>query len=177
MSEAGKRTNLFLTGMMGSGKSSLGRLAAIDLGYSFVDTDAVVQDRCSMTIAEIFAEKGEDFFRQQEDKLLREIIERDQQVVATGGGMFVSAQNRDIAASAGLVVYLHAPVEVLASRVGSDSTRPLIGNQAPSERLAEIFEQRRHAYEEIPVRIDTHRQSLKQTADKIVELYREWRNS
>ncbi len=177
MSKAGKRTNLFLTGMMGSGKSSLGKLVAVDLGYSFVDTDAVIQERCSMTVAEIFAGKGESFFREEEDKLLREVADRDQQVIATGGGMLLSAANREVAKRAGMVILLRASMEVLISRVGSDPRRPLLGNHNPLTRLTEIYEERRQAYQEFPMQVFTDTQSIRKTADAIVEVYRAWRKS
>lgn len=130
-----------------------------------------------MTIAAMFTEKGEAFFRQEEDKLLREIASRDRQVIATGGGMLLSGANREVAANAGLLIYLHAPIDVLVARVGNDAQRPLLGNQEPLQKLSEIFEQRRCNYEEIPTQVDTSRQSLRQTASQIVELYQEWLSS
>lgn len=174
MSRAGKRRNLFLAGMMGSGKSVVGRRAARQLDYVFIDTDAIIERESSMTIAEIFAGKGEAFFRATENRLLREIAAGEEQVVATGGGMLIDNGNLDLAAESGLVIYLYAPVEVLATRVTGSDNRPLLEGAQTSQRMKEIYQRRREYYERIAARVDTSSMNVGEVTQAAVEIYRKW---
>ncbi|MDR1453026.1 MAG: shikimate kinase [Candidatus Margulisbacteria bacterium] len=127
--------NLILIGFMGSGKTSTGRILAKQLGYKFLDTDQVVEQKNGLTCAKIFEQRGEEFFRKQETAALQELHGLDSAVIATGGGIVLSADNRDLLKKLGIVVYLKTePAEIL-KRVADDVTRPLLPQE---NKLAEI---------------------------------------
>jgi 3-dehydroquinate synthase len=127
-----------LVGPMGSGKSETGRAVARRLGWEFVDTDAMIEAREGVSIAETFRQRGEARFRAIERAVIRDAVRGGRRVIATGGGAVLAAQNRRALMAAGPVFYLQAPVSVLAERVGTDRGRPLLGDdpRASLERLA-----------------------------------------
>lgn len=135
-----------LVGLMGSGKSAAGRALADRLGWTFVDTDALLAARAGRTIPELFREGGEANFRRMERAVVREVARRSRVVIATGGGAVVAPDSRRRLQAAGPVFYLRAPVEVLAARVGSDPGRPLLGDD-PQAALARLLAERERVYE------------------------------
>lgn len=147
---------VFLTGMMGSGKTQVGRALAGRLGWRFVDTDLEVVAREGRSIREIFASAGEAHFRKMEQLVLREVSRQSSVVVATGGGAVVSAANRRVMQRAGEVVFLRAPVEALLNRLGEDPDRPLLGED-PRAALIGLFNQRQPWYEGASVTVDAAR--------------------
>lgn len=174
MSEPNKTRNIYLTGMMGSGKTTIGQLVAQKLYYIFIDTDAIIERRMSMSVAEIFETRGESSFREQERLLLPEIAAREHQVIATGGGMLVDPENMDVASSSGLVVLLHAPASVLADRLSLDSERPLLQDGDLESRLTEIWRQREVIYQAIAHKIDTSHEAMEANADNVITVYLDW---
>lgn len=174
MSNPDRRENLFLAGMMGSGKSTVGKLTAERLDYTFVDTDQTIEKRLAQSVADIFASRGEDLFRSEESKLLGEIVTRERQVVATGGGMLLSDENLALADQAGLVIHLFAPIDVLAGRMAGDGTRPLLFSGSVRQKLAELHDKRRERYQRIKLRIDTTAGDAAQIALTVTMLYKNW---
>lgn len=143
--------NLVLIGLMGTGKSTVGRLLAQALGRQFVDTDVALAAEAGMSIPEIFAREGEDGFRRRETEAVRAAMAREGLVVATGGGAPLRPENR-AQLRRGLVVWLQAPAEVLLARAladGGGATRPLLQGDAPLARLQALAEQRDPAYAEV----------------------------
>jgi shikimate kinase len=127
--------NIILIGVMGSGKTSPGRILAKQLGYKLLDPDQIIEQKNGLTCAKIFAQRGEEFFRKQETMALKELHGLDGAVLATGGGIVLSADNRDFLKNLGAVVYLKTePAEIL-KRVTDDATRPLLPQE---NKLAEI---------------------------------------
>lgn len=171
-----KKRNLFLTGMMATGKSTIGEIVARKLAYVFIDTDAVIERQLSLPVAEIFADYGEDFFRQRETALLPEIISREHQVIATGGGMLTNHGNMAAAFANGLVILLHASIEVLVTRLSNATDRPLLEGFSPEERLRDIYNRRAAFYEGVRHQIDTSGGNLEQAAEEIITLYLNWLN-
>jgi shikimate kinase len=169
-----KKRNIFLTGMMGAGKSTVGEIVARRLAFVFVDTDAVIERQLLMPVAEIFSVHGEDYFRQRETALIPEIISREHQVIATGGGMLTNHGNMAAAYANGLVVLLYAPIEVLVSRLSLATERPLLDGYAPEERLREIASQRATFYDGVRNRVDTSNKEPEQSASEVIELYTNW---
>lgn len=169
-----KKKNIFLTGMMASGKSTIGEIVARKLAYVFIDTDAVIERQLTLPVTEIFAVHGEDFFRQRETYLIPEIISREHQVIATGGGMLANHANMAAAFANGLIILLHAPIEILADRVISASERPLLEGYSPQERLREIAAARAAFYDSIHHRVDTGRNDPEQAANEIISQYEGW---
>ena len=138
-----------LLGFMGAGKSTIAR----GLDPDYLDMDALIENRLGMSIAEFFAEKGEETFRQIESEVLAELLEPDQ-VVSTGGGVVVSQKNRDLLKTNSDNIYLKADFETLYQRISADkdNQRPLFLNNS-KEELAAIFQERQAWYEEAASRI------------------------
>ena len=138
-----------LLGFMGAGKSTIARV----LDPNYLDMDALIEKRLGMSIAEFFAEKGEEAFRQVESEVLADLLQRDQ-VVSTGGGVVVSQRNRDLLKTNSDNIYLKADFETLYQRIAADqdNQRPLFLNNS-KEELAAIFQERQAWYEEVASRV------------------------
>lgn len=151
-----KRTpGLYLVGFMASGKTTVGRMVADELGWSFADIDEEIETEEKTTIAEIFRHRGEPEFRRIESHILErrvKLIRRGRPtVVALGGGAFTRAHNYELLEENGVTVWLECPFEVLHARCGIDSTRPL--SQDP-QAMRELFESRRDAYARADFKVD-----------------------
>jgi len=143
-------TPLFLVGMAGAGKSTIGRLLAQRLGREFIDLDHTLEDRCGVRVRDIFEIEGEAGFRQREARLLDECTQRNNIVLATGGGAVLAAENREHLRTRGTVIYLRVALAELYRRLEHDRSRPLI-NQAPNpqERIRSLLEARAPLYANI----------------------------
>jgi len=139
-------SNIFLVGMMGAGKTTVGRALATRMKREFVDTDRLLVDRTGVPVATVFEIEGEEGFRRRESAILREVCEHDERVVATGGGIVLAEENLAVMRGAGTVVYLRARIESLWERTRHDSSRPLLATTNPRERLAELLKQREPLY-------------------------------
>ncbi|MDR7554914.1 MAG: 3-dehydroquinate synthase [Armatimonadota bacterium] len=142
-----------LVGPMGAGKSAVGAALARRLGWTFVDTDAVITAREGRSIAELFRDRGEAYFRRVEQAVVREVARRSRVVIATGGGAIVAAASRRLLHAAGPVVYLRAPLDVLVARVGGDPARPLLGDD-PRAALARLLAERERFYTAGTITVD-----------------------
>jgi len=156
-----------LVGLMGTGKSSIGRRLAERLGRSFVDSDQEIERAAGMDIPTIFARHGEAAFREGERRVIARLIEDSPGVIATGGGAFVDPATRALLLERCRVVWLDAPPEVLARRVGRRGGRPLLNGRDPLEVLTELAAKRNPIYAEAHVRIGTHGRR-ERTVDKII---------
>lgn len=138
-----------LLGFMGAGKSTIAR----GLDSDYLDIDALIEKHLGMSIAEFFAEKGEEAFRQVESEVLADLLQTDQ-VVSTGGGVVISQQNRDLLKTNSDNIYLKADFETLYQRISADqdNQRPLFLNNS-KEELAAIFQERQAWYEEVASRV------------------------
>lgn len=142
-----------LVGMMGSGKSAIGRNLADRLDVPFVDSDAAIEAAAALTIAEIFARDGEAFFREREAEVLRRILSGPPGIVSTGGGAFLADRNRASIADMGIALWLDADLETLWDRVRHKDTRPLLRTANPKATLTEIFHARRPIYAQAGLRL------------------------
>ena len=160
---------IVLVGMMGAGKSSVGRLVARRLGRPFVDGDAAVEARAGTSVPQLFASRGEDGFRALEAEVLDELLDRRPPVVlAAGGGVVVLPANRRALQQRARVVWLRAPVDELLERVGDGSSRPLLA-QDPEAVLRDLEARRRPWYAEAAhLTVDTARRPPAQVADEVV---------
>jgi shikimate kinase len=156
------RANIFLVGMMGAGKTSVGKVLARHLGKAFYDCDHVIEERTGVRVPVIFELEGEAGFRVRETAVLEELTGRQDVVVATGGGAVLSPHNREILRARGTVVYLRANVSELWNRTRHDRNRPLLQTADPYARLCELHAMRDPLYREVAtVIVETGAQSLK----------------
>lgn len=154
--------NIFLIGMMGAGKTSVGRLLSKRLGKTFLDSDHEIEARTGVKIPIIFELEGEAGFRQRESAMIDELTALHDVVLATGGGAILDPRNRARLREHGTVVYLRAAVQDLWSRTRHDKNRPLLQTADPLARLTELHATRDPLYQETAhVIVDTGRQSLR----------------
>lgn len=144
-----KTSNVFLIGLMGAGKTTVGRLLARELCYDFRDSDHEVVQRTGASIPTIFELEGEAGFREREAAAIEELTQLDHLVLATGGGAVLRPENRAHLKSRGIVVYLKASPEELWLRTRRDKNRPLLQTEDPKGRLEQLFAQRDPLYREI----------------------------
>ena len=141
-------SNIFLIGSMGAGKSTIARRLAATLDKEFVDADRELEQRTGVEVPLIFELEGEDGFRKRERDLLAELVMRRDIVLATGGGVVLSADNRANLAEHGFVIYLDTPVDLLVARVARDRHRPLMQTADPKATMREIMRIRDPLYRE-----------------------------
>ena len=154
--------NIFLVGMMGAGKTSVGKMLARNLGKTFYDSDQVIESRTGVKIPVIFELEGEAGFRAREAAAIAELAALQEVVLATGGGAVLDAGNRERLRAGGTVVYLRATVNDLWNRTRHDRNRPLLQTPDPLGRLHELYTQRDPLYREVAhLIVDTGSQSLK----------------
>lgn len=163
--------NIILTGFMGTGKSTVGRLVAAELGREFVDMDTLIEQREGRPITRIFADSGEASFRQLEADLCRELAARTGLVIATGGGALVPETNLRIMESSGLVICLDCAPATLWQRIGQSEDRPMLAERDEGRfaRLAALLEQRAPAYGRIKHRVDVTDLSPEEATKRICE--------
>lgn len=147
-----KGINVYLIGMMGAGKTTVGKRLAQELGYRFMDTDVLISKVAGQSINEIFAKEGEDGFRELESKVLSELVAYQRFVVATGGGIILRRRNWSYLQQ-GLVIWLDVPVEQLYQRLQGDTSRPLLNAPDPLSKLQSIFDTRKSLYAQADLRI------------------------
>ncbi len=141
--------NLFLIGLMGAGKTTVGRQLAQRLGRSFYDSDQVIVARTGVSIATIFELEGEAGFRERERGVIEELTALPDIVLATGGGAVLDPDNRRCLTERGTVIYLRVTVAAILQRTRYDKTRPLLQVDNPAEKLAELYRQRDPIYQEM----------------------------
>jgi shikimate kinase len=160
--------NIFLVGLMGAGKTSVGKVIARRLGKSFYDSDHEIERATGVKVPVIFDIEGEAGFRAREARTLAELVARPDIVIATGGGAVLSAANRTLLADHGTVVYLHAAPEDLWARTRHDKNRPLLRTSDPLARLKELYDERDPLYRAVAdIVLDTGSQSLISLAHKL----------
>lgn len=161
---------LVMVGMMGSGKSAIGRALAEALNLGFADSDAAIEEAAAQSIAEIFARDGEAFFRKRETEVLARLLAGPPQVVSTGGGAFLRAENRAIIAEKGCAIWLDADLDTLWERVRHKDTRPLLRTSDPRATLAQLLAERAPLYAHAALRIAVEPDaSIAQTTAQVLE--------
>ncbi|MEO3414791.1 shikimate kinase [Roseovarius sp. CAU 1744] len=136
------KKTVVLVGMMGAGKTAVGKALAARLNVPFLDSDAAIETAANMTIAEIFERDGEAFFRDRETEVLDRLLETECGILSTGGGAFLAERNRRLVSSKGVSVWLNADLGLLWNRVKHKNTRPLLRTPNPKQTLSEIYHQR-----------------------------------
>ena len=157
-----------LIGMMGAGKSTVGRRLAKRLGLPFVDADEEIEAASGLSIAEIFERYGEPYFRDGERRVLARLVEGPRRVIATGGGAFMDAGTRALMLERCIAVWLDVDVEILAERVARRDHRPLLKGQDPLSRLRDLAALRNPVYAEAHIAIRSGRLPHERTVEKII---------
>jgi shikimate kinase len=161
--------SIVLVGLMGAGKSTVGRRLARRLGLPFVDSDEEIERAADQEIREIFDRFGEASFRDGERRVLRRLIAGERKVIATGGGAFMDAETRALILETCIAIWLEAEVETLAQRVTRRAHRPLLAGKDPLPLLRDLAEARNPVYAEAHLRVSSAPGPHDRTVDRIVE--------
>ena len=166
--------NIILTGFMGSGKSSCGRMIARRLEIPFVDTDKRIEESAGKSISEIFAQDGEESFRTLETELLKTLLlEKGPFVLSVGGGMPLREENRLLLKKLGSVFYLKASPESVWERVRGNKSRPLLQTENPKQRILSLMEERKECYTEAADHeVDTDNRSPREVAEEVISIWK-----
>lgn len=169
------KKNIILVGLMGAGKSTVGRYLAKRMKREFYDTDTVIVERTGVSIPMIFEIEGEQGFRDREECVIKELSKEQGMILATGGGSVIRQINRQRLAAAGTVVYLRGSADLLFSRISHDTNRPLMQTDNPLKTLRDLLDERDPMYMEVAdLVVSTGRQKiapfLKQVERKIIQI-------
>ncbi|HEY2776110.1 MAG TPA: shikimate kinase [Candidatus Binatia bacterium] len=159
--------HVVITGFMASGKTAVGKRLARRLGFDFVDTDQVIEEKSATSISEIFARSGEAGFRRLERETIAALSLPRPSVIATGGGTFVDPDNRAVLKALGPVVCLVTSPQVILDRVARSDKRPLASGPGAGERLRKLYEERLPAYRKADVMVETDGLSVEQAAARV----------
>lgn len=170
--------NIILIGLMGAGKTTIGKLLASSMGRTFIDSDHEIQQRTGVNIPVIFEFEGEAGFRKRETEVLQAVALLPDIVLATGGGAVLREENRELLRKNGTVIYLRVPVNELKRRTRFDKNRPLLQTDNPQARLIELFNQRDSLYRETAhIILDSGRQSARALVQTLIKKLEEFRLS
>jgi len=163
-----------LVGMMGVGKSTVGRKLAALLDLPFRDADDEIAEAAQLSISEIFERFGEDYFRDGERRVIARLIDSGPAIIATGGGAFVQAETRTLILDRGVAVWLDSDVDTLVERVGRKDTRPLLRGGDKKEIIARLKAEREPAYAEAPIKVSSGAGPHGDTVMRIVRELEAW---
>ena len=167
------RRSVVLVGMMGSGKTAVGKALALRLGVPFLDSDAEIERAAHATIPEIFARDGEPFFRDREAEVIGRLLNGPASVISTGGGAFMAERNRQAIAAHGVSLWLDAALDVLWDRVRHKENRPLLRTANPRETLAQLYQVRVPMYRLAMLRVEVEASfSIDDTAARAIAVLR-----
>ncbi|WKY47126.1 shikimate kinase [Eubacteriaceae bacterium ES3] len=166
-----KNKPIALIGFMGTGKSSIGPLLAQKLNYQFIDTDTYIEEKAGKKISAIFADQGEAAFRQLETSALEELLEKENLVIATGGGIILKENNRELLQNNTFLVSLKASADTIFERTRTDNSRPLLNDPEPLQKIKTMLLDRKTFYQIGALQIDTDSDSIEAICDKIFAQY------
>ena len=161
--------NIVLTGFMCTGKTSVGKLLAKKLSYQFVDTDDLIEERVGMKISQIFANYGEPYFRDIESEVVKEVSQKDNLVISTGGGVVLRKTNMDELRKNGIIINLTAKPQTIFNRLKSQpGIRPLLNKPDPLKEIINLLSQREEYYKNCDLRIETDNISVEEVVEQIL---------
>lgn len=159
-----------LVGMMGAGKTAVGRAVAVKLGVPFLDSDAEIEAAANLSVPEIFQRDGEAFFRKRESEVIRRLLETQSGILSTGGGAYLAEGNRKNISDKGVALWLDADLDLLWNRVRHKDTRPLLRTPDPRATLSEIFDKRTPVYALAELRVSCAKGlSIEAMAERVIE--------
>ena len=165
-----KLTRISLTGMMGSGKTSIGKLLAKKINLPFYDSDEDIEDKLSLKISEIFETYGESWFRKQEEKICINILQKEKFVLALGGGAITNIGIRDSIAKNSLLIYLKTDENILFERLKNDKSRPLLKGTNLKKQINSILEDREKLYSKSNIIIENNVNDIEAVVEEIISL-------
>ena len=166
-----KYKNIYLIGLMGSGKTTLGKILSKKLDKHFYDSDQVIEEKLGVNVPMIFEYEGEVGFREREKDILKELVSKQNIVLATGGGIILSESNRDLLAKNGIVIYLESHQKDLILRMKNDKTRPLLKNGNVELIIKKLCQEREPLYEEIAdFQIATKNKRIHEVVNEIIRV-------
>ena len=166
--------NLILLGMMGVGKTTIGKILAKKLNLEFIDTDEHIEKKNSMSITEIFEKNGEKFFRTEEKNIISKLLKKDGCVFALGGGTFMNEVLRKHILKNCLSIWLDINLNILIGRTSANKNRPLLKNKNASEKIKEIYKERKNTYALANHKINCDKLNKNDIVKKISELYEKY---
>ena len=164
------KRNIIITGFMGTGKSVVAKELARKLKMVFIDMDQIIEERQGTSIADIFTRYGEKYFRAQENKLIKELSQKENMVIATGGGTLLSSDNARILDQRGQIICLYAGSQTIYNRVKRKNNRPLLKEENRLSEINRLLEERKKIYDNIKWKIDTTNLNIQEVTDKIITL-------
>jgi shikimate kinase len=167
-------STIILTGFMGTGKTTVGRIIAKRLGYTFVDTDSCIVEREGCSINDIFSGKGESYFREIERDMLACVLRLDDQVISTGGGAVISLENRRQMRCSGVVINLTATPDIILRRLERETERPLLQSARNLEMIEKLISERESYYADADIRIDTSGKNVEDVVREILLFLETW---
>ena len=165
---------IVLVGMMGSGKSTIGRRLAKRLELGFVDADDEIAAAARMSIADIFETYGEEGFRDGERRVIARLLQSDEGVIATGGGAFVEPETRAMILEQAVAIWLDSDIDTLVERVSRKDNRPLLQGRNPREVLEQLLAERGPIYAQAPIRVVSDNGSMTRMVARIIEALGAW---
>ena len=168
--------NLTLTGMMGVGKTTIGKRLAKKLNYAFVDVDKIIEKQEGESISSIFKNKGEDYFRKIEKQQTIIELKKNNSVISLGGGAFLNSSIRQYSKKNSISFWLDVPIEILIKRLKKSKNRPIIGKEKTNDSIKKIYFVRKKFYTKADYRIKCKTLTLKQIIEKILKFYEKSRN-
>jgi shikimate kinase len=165
---------IVLVGLMGAGKTSIGRRLAEKMDLPFVDADVEIEKAAGKSIPDIFADHGEAHFRDGERRVIARLLENGKQILATGGGAFMNAETRAAIKNQSVSVWLRADLEVLLKRVGKRGGRPLLENRDPAEVLQNLIDLRYPVYAEADITVDSLDVQHNQMVNAVIDALAQW---
>ena len=165
---------LVLVGLMGVGKSTVGRRLATAVGKRFIDADEAIEQAAQRSISEIFEQFGEPYFRDGERRVIARLIEDHDGVIATGGGAFINDETRSLILDKAIAIWIDCEIDTLVERTSRKNTRPLLKTGDPREILTRLYEEREPFYAEAPIHVMSDAGPHDETVAKILEALDKW---
>ncbi len=164
------KRNIFITGFMGTGKSTIAHTLSNKMGKKCIDIDSIIENREGKPIVNIFNEEGESYFRKLEKEVLKEILKKKNLIVATGGGTLLDEENFQLAQKNGIIVLLKARPEVIFNRLKKENTRPLLSGENMLEKIICLMNKRKKQYSRFTNCIDTSDIPVEEVVKKVLKI-------